>query len=98
MESDAAGGAGAAKSGDRESGVLTRASVADFTFGALLGEGAYARVVHARLRASADKDFAVKIMDKRFIQKENKVHPLVKERRRGGTSTTRAPAYVGGKD
>ena len=45
---------------------------ADFLFGKTLGEGAFARVVHARSKR-AGTDFAVKIMEKRHIKKENKV-------------------------
>lgn len=46
---------------------------ADFLFGKTFGEGAFARVVHARSKR-AGTDFAVKIMEKRHIKKENKVH------------------------
>jgi hypothetical protein len=50
----------------------------DFFFGVCLGEGAYARVVHAKLKKN-DKEYAVKIMEKRHIKKENKVviHPFL---------------------
>lgn len=44
----------------------------DFYFGTCLGEGAYARVVHAKLKKNSH-EFAVKIMEKRHIKKENKV-------------------------
>lgn len=44
----------------------------DFFFGVCLGEGAYARVVHAKLKTNS-KEYAVKIMEKRHIKKENKV-------------------------
>jgi serine/threonine protein kinase len=44
----------------------------DFFFGACLGEGAYARVVHAKLKSN-NNEFAVKIMEKKHIAKENKV-------------------------
>ena len=44
----------------------------DFYFGKCLGEGAYARVVHAKLKKNSH-EFAVKIMEKRHIKKENKV-------------------------
>ena len=46
---------------------------ADFMFGRTLGEGAYARVVHAQLKASGTH-YAVKIMEKRHIKRENKVN------------------------
>lgn len=49
---------------------------ADFLFGKTLGEGAFARVVHARSKR-AGTDFAIKIMEKRHIKKENKVSPRV---------------------
>ena len=48
----------------------------DFLFGITLGEGAYARVVHARTK-KGQEDFAVKIMEKRHIKKENKGEFLV---------------------
>ena len=51
----------------------------DFLFGALLGEGSYARVVHARMKGVA-RDYAVKIMDKSFIKKEKKVKYVLKEK------------------
>ena len=50
-------------------------------FRRLLGEGAYAKVVLARLRAKPDQEFAVKVMEKRFIARENKVRLVMQERR-----------------
>ena len=44
----------------------------DFFFGITLGEGAYARVVHAKSKKT-NEYFAVKIMEKMHIKKENKV-------------------------
>jgi hypothetical protein len=44
----------------------------DFYFGAALGEGAYARVVHAKSKKQGT-EFAIKIMDKAHIKRENKV-------------------------
>jgi hypothetical protein len=44
----------------------------DFYFGATLGEGAFARVVHARSKINST-EFAIKIMEKAHIKKENKV-------------------------
>lgn len=44
----------------------------DFFFGKTLGEGAYARVVHAKFK-KYNYEFAIKIMEKRHIKKENKV-------------------------
>jgi 3-phosphoinositide dependent protein kinase-1 len=55
-------------------------SPADFMFGATLGEGAYARVVHARMKDSGT-EYAVKIMEKRFIKKEKKVKFVMMERK-----------------
>lgn len=51
-------------------------SPADFYFGVTLGEGAYARVVHARMKRGNMPDFAIKIMEKDHIKKENKVNAL----------------------
>ena len=47
-------------------------SPADFYFGRTLGEGAYARVVHAKSKKTSAQ-FAVKIMEKVHIKRENKV-------------------------
>ena len=55
-------------------------SAADFMFGSLLGEGAYARVVHARLKGEGGEEFAVKIMEKRQIKKEKKVRFVLMEK------------------
>jgi hypothetical protein len=44
----------------------------DFYFGTTLGEGAYARVVHAKSKKTGEY-FAIKIMEKMHIKKENKV-------------------------
>lgn len=44
----------------------------DFFFGSTLGEGAYARVVHAKSKKT-NEHFAVKIMEKVHIKRENKV-------------------------
>ncbi|GLE09013.1 hypothetical protein PINS_up020540 [Pythium insidiosum] len=55
-------------------------SPADFMFGTTLGEGAYARVVHARMKETG-VEYAVKIMEKRFIKKEKKVKFVMMERK-----------------
>ncbi|DBA03678.1 TPA: hypothetical protein N0F65_004095 [Lagenidium giganteum] len=55
-------------------------SPADFMFGTTLGEGAYARVVHARMKDTG-QEYAVKIMEKRFIRKEKKVKFVMMERK-----------------
>lgn len=52
----------------------------DFLFGAELGEGAYARVLHCRHKRSG-RDYAVKVMEKRFIRKEGKVAFVMNEKR-----------------
>ncbi len=44
------------------------------------------QVVHARLKGAAPRDFAIKIMDKSFIKKENKVG--------GGAGWVRECAYA----
>lgn len=47
----------------------------DFYFGATLGEGAFARVVHAKSKRLGT-EFAIKIMEKAHIKRENKVFLL----------------------
>lgn len=44
-----------------------------FYFGKTLGEGSFARVIHAKLKSEKSPQFAIKIMEKAFIAKENKV-------------------------
>lgn len=51
----------------------------DFLFGKCLGEGAYARVVHAKLKKNGNQ-FAIKIMEKMHIKKENKVKYVMMEK------------------
>ncbi len=51
----------------------------DFFFGTQLGEGAYARVVHAR-RKVTHEEYAVKIMEKAFIKREKKVSFVMMEK------------------
>ena len=55
-------------------GKLTPSS---FAYGCLLGEGAYGRVIHARLLLPNGKlgpsEYAVKMIEKRVIQREKKV-------------------------
>ena len=58
---------------------MKKPAAADFLFGTLLGEGAYARVVHAKDKATG-RPFAVKILERKFIEKENKMHFLMQER------------------
>jgi hypothetical protein len=47
-----------------------------FLFGVMLGEGSYAKVIHAKLKDDTSREFAIKIMDKYHIKKENKVRSL----------------------
>lgn len=51
----------------------------DFLFGKCLGEGSYARVVHAKLKKN-NVQFAIKIMEKMHIKKENKVKYVMMEK------------------
>jgi serine/threonine protein kinase len=51
-----------------------------FMFGRTLGEGSYARVVHAKMKIENSPDFAIKIMEKSFIQKEKKVKYVLMEK------------------
>ena len=49
-----------------------KTAVSDFFFGKQLGEGAYAKVFHARHKRYGDKEFAAKVMDIKFITKHDK--------------------------
>jgi 3-phosphoinositide dependent protein kinase-1 len=51
-----------------------------FFFGKTLGEGSYARVVHAKMKAERSPEFAIKIMEKQFIVKEKKVKFVMMEK------------------
>ena len=58
-------------------------SPSDFLFGRTLGEGSYARVVHARFKKSSSsisRDYALKIMEKRHIKREDKVKYVMMEK------------------
>ncbi|CAM9351095.1 unnamed protein product, partial [Ectocarpus fasciculatus] len=57
----------------------TKLKPADFMFGKCLGEGAYARVVHAKFKKN-NHEFAIKIMEKRHIKKENKIKYVMMEK------------------
>lgn len=59
---------------------MEKPKAADFMFGSTLGEGAYARVVHARKKTTGE-EFAVKIMEKNFIKREKKVKFVMMERK-----------------
>jgi len=52
----------------------------DFDFGALVGEGAYARVFHAVLKETGES-FAIKVLDKLFIRRHAKEHFVLNERK-----------------
>ena len=52
----------------------------DFYFGVTLGEGAFARVVHAKSKKT-NTEFAIKIMEKIHIKRENKVKHVLMERK-----------------
>lgn len=56
-----------------------RFGMQDFWWGRTLGEGSYARVLHARLKSN-EKDYAIKVMEKRHIRKENKVKQVLTEK------------------
>ncbi|XP_048465672.1 3-phosphoinositide-dependent protein kinase 1-like [Rhincodon typus] len=51
----------------------------DFKFGKILGEGSFSTVVLAREQATG-KEYAIKILEKRHIIKENKVPYVTRER------------------
>jgi 3-phosphoinositide dependent protein kinase-1 len=59
-------------------------SPADFFFGRTLGEGAYARVVHAKSKPGignhTPQHYAVKILEKRHIKRENKIKYVMMEK------------------
>jgi len=64
----------------RPSGHLTgKKEVSDFYIGKLLGEGAYARVFIVRAKDTG-KDYAMKVMEKKFIMKEGKLKEVKMER------------------
>ncbi|KAK7238636.1 3-phosphoinositide-dependent protein kinase [Aureococcus anophagefferens] len=54
------------------------AGPADYAFGDILGEGAFATVLHAR-RRSDGTDFAVKVMIKSYIEREGKTRLVLAE-------------------
>lgn len=57
----------------------SRLQPSDYMFGKCLGEGAYARVVHAKFKRN-NNEFAIKIMEKRHIKKENKIKYVMMEK------------------
>lgn len=55
----------------------------DFYFGKTLGEGSYARVLHAKMKShikSSNQEYAIKIMEKEYIKRENKVKNIMMEK------------------
>src|SRR5690606_21425039 len=60
--------------------VAGRKEIGDFLVGRVLGEGAYARVYIVRAKDSG-KDYAMKVMEKKFILKEGKSKEVQMERR-----------------
>nr|XP_055045884.1 3-phosphoinositide-dependent protein kinase 1a isoform X1 [Misgurnus anguillicaudatus] len=51
----------------------------DFTFGKILGEGSFSTVVLAKEQATG-KEYAMKILEKNHIRKENKAHYVMREK------------------
>lgn len=51
-----------------------------FYFGKTLGEGSFARVVHAKMKTDNSPEFAVKIMEKSHIQREKKISYVMMEK------------------
>lgn len=58
-----------------------KTAISDFFIGCLLGEGAYARVHTCKLKSSGEY-FALKVMEKRFILKEQARRRVAETRRR----------------
>ncbi|KAJ3329085.1 3-phosphoinositide dependent protein kinase-1 [Blyttiomyces sp. JEL0837] len=58
--------------GGPENNTNNKKAPRDFDFGKILGEGSYSTVIYAKER-STDREFAVKILDKKHIIKEKKV-------------------------
>ncbi|XP_052408215.1 3-phosphoinositide-dependent protein kinase 1 isoform X2 [Carassius gibelio] len=51
----------------------------DFSFGKILGEGSFSTVVLAKELAT-EKEYAMKILEKNHIRKENKAHYVIREK------------------
>jgi serine/threonine protein kinase len=51
---------------------LMNPTLADFVLGRILGQGSFGKVYHCKRRATGD-EYAVKVMSKRLIAKEDKV-------------------------
>jgi hypothetical protein len=71
-EDDESGGSDIEDNEEQVPQVKIELHPSDFYFGMTLGEGAYARVVHAKSKKTSEQ-FAVKIMEKVHIKRENKV-------------------------
>jgi hypothetical protein len=52
---------------------ITKLGRSNFYFGRTLGEGSYARVIHAKMKNENSPEYAIKIMEKSHIQREKKV-------------------------
>lgn len=57
-----------------------RVNATDFTYGIVLGTGSYAKVVHGTHKETT-QDYAIKIVDKHFITKHNKVDAVMNEKK-----------------
>ncbi|KAG0147428.1 hypothetical protein CROQUDRAFT_715088 [Cronartium quercuum f. sp. fusiforme G11] len=58
----------------------TRKSIQDFQIGEILGEGSYSTVFHAIEKSGRGTEYAIKVLDKRHIQKEKKIKYVAVER------------------
>ena len=52
----------------------------DYKVGTVIGNGAYARVIHVRHRETGD-DFALKVINKKFLIAEKQAHSAIREKR-----------------
>jgi len=64
----------------RSVGKGTKLSIDDFEMKTLLGEGAYAKVFCARSKRNG-KEYALKILDKKFIARHRKEQLIVNEKK-----------------
>ncbi|PLW50752.1 hypothetical protein PCASD_00744 [Puccinia coronata f. sp. avenae] len=59
---------------------VNRKGIKDFIVGDILGEGSYSTVYHVTDKQSPNKEYALKVLDKRHIQKEKKTKYVAIER------------------
>jgi serine/threonine protein kinase len=59
--------------------IPNKAKLEDFDVGSLLGEGTFAKV-HVAVQRATNLKFALKIVDKAFVQKHQKVNTVINER------------------